>query len=137
MLESTHSFGIRLLSHHTKHQKLHSIFQHFFTNKVHTRINIYLTLYILCKIQNNNSQKHSYLVEGPPIAKDEVDRTLNIAIFEVMATPIVMKCVLCSKETATPKRRLVSCYPNRHRLSSNIAWSRYWSYILFQIHIDR
>ena len=42
-----------------------------------------------------------YLVDGPAIAKDEIDGAFNIAFLEIMAASVVAKSVLCTVESTS------------------------------------
>lgn len=50
----------------------------------------------------------NYQVEGFAIAKDEIDRALDVAIHEEMSPPIIQQRVLKSYEPAVVERCLVS-----------------------------
>lgn len=92
--------------------------------------------------QNRDSQIHRqmevgekaraqiYLVEGSSVSEDEIDGALDVAIFEVMATTVVVESVLSAEESAAPKCRLVSADSNRHRLCSDVARPWNWRHIL-------
>lgn len=60
----------------------------------------------------------AYFIHGAAISKDEVDRTLNVTLLEVMASHIVAERVLRAVEPAPGEVRLVTRYPKRHRLPS-------------------
>jgi hypothetical protein len=89
-----------------------------------------LNNHLFQKFKLTKINRQDYLVEWPCIAKDEINGTLDIAVFEVMAAFIVMKGILGSEESTTPECSLISRYSYCHCLGSNItrAWNR--SYIL-------
>lgn len=75
-------------------------------------------------------ESKTYLIQWPAIAKNEINGTLNVTIFEVMATSIIMKSVLSSIESATPERWFISWYSNCNCLCSYISWIWNWRQIL-------
>lgn len=66
----------------------------------------------------------AYFVDGATIAEDEVDVTLDEAVFEVMATSVVIQSVLVAKECALIER----CDVGRHSQCYSLASysSRWW-----------
>ena len=58
----------------------------------------------------------TYLVEGPPIAENKVDGSLNIAVFEVVAALVVVECVLGSVELAVVEGAFVTGDAESHGL---------------------
>lgn len=66
-----------------------------------------------------------YLVERPPVAENKVDGSLNVAVLEVVAAPVVVECVLGSVELAVVEGALVTGDAESHGLPPNgsAGWS--------------
>jgi hypothetical protein len=66
-----------------------------------------------------------YLIEGSTIAKHKINSALNVAIFEEMATSVVIQSILMAKEAAPVEGCFVTTDSECHSLASHCTWS--WS----------
>ncbi len=66
-----------------------------------------------------------YLIEGSTIAKHKINSALNVAIFEKMATFVVIQSILMAKEAAPIEGCFVTTDSECHSLASHCTWS--WS----------
>ena len=74
--------------------------------------------------------KFGYLVERQAIAEDEVDGALDVAIFEVVATLMVVQSILTAHEAAAVECRGVACDSQRHCLLPYCSCWRKWRRVL-------
>ena len=74
--------------------------------------------------------KKNYLEKRKTITEDEINRALNVAIFVIMPTVMVIKGVLCSQEPTPYKRCGISWYSKCHCLHPLLSCFRNWCSIL-------
>lgn len=59
---------------------------------------------------------YKYLEQGEAVAEDEIDGSLDEAVFVVMPAHVIVQRVLRPQESAPHEGRRVRRYPERHRL---------------------
>lgn len=72
----------------------------------------------------------THLVETAPIAKDEVNGTVDVAILKVMATPVIIQSILEPIEGSVVEGCPVTRDSQCHCLSQHCPWFRLWCCIL-------
>lgn len=72
----------------------------------------------------------TYFVVRSTISKDEVNRSTDVAILEVMAAVMVIQRVLVADDGAVVERCIVGGDAKRHSLHANSSWRRWRSGVL-------
>lgn len=80
-----------------------------------------------------NEITYAYLIKRSPIAKDEIYRTLDETLSEVMPPFLIKQRILGTINSTTIKSCLISGHPQRHCLCTDITGKRPRRHVLLLI----